>query len=321
MWCGNTYSPEWVRHEIIWLYSISGHLEYNNGRDIVDATVSVGGNNVQTNGSGNYTLNNVPTGPGWWVTPPSGYSWIPSRYDFTVDGDVTGKKFTASRHSISGTVKNYLNLGVSGVRVTASSQDSSHTKSAPLTGSSGIYTITGLYSETYEVTATKSGHNFPPQDNITISTTNRTVNFRSYAIYGYVKDGGINDPGIDNATINISGAWNGTVSTGVNNNGYYIKSGLANGNYTVEAQATGYIFEPLSQSANIDGVNAANKNFYSYTIKGRVLRYGTTTGVPGVNINIKQGTSTIATDITEQDGTYEVKNLGGGTYTIEATNP
>jgi len=75
---------------------------------------------------------------------------------------------------------------------------------------------------------------------LAICTFVTASNSYSYSISGYVKDGGLYDPGIENVEVSITGDWNGSVTT--DSNGYYIKTDLANGDYTVSASKAGYVF-------------------------------------------------------------------------------
>ena len=232
-------------------------------------------------------------------------------------GDYEKTDLTNETYSISGRVTNYLGNGVDRATVSAGGRSDD-------TNLSGYYTIKGLLGGNYRVEASHPDHNFSRHNSIPAGASG--INFRSYAIQGDVKDGDIGDAGIGGITINISGTWNGPVTTKADepNKGSYIKTGLANGNYTVTIdQAAGYTFYPPSYNFTMNG-NEFNKNFHTYRIYGRVVEYATSPpqGLNGVVITIKKRPGSSTFEVTTVDnaqgqaGYYEVKNLAPGIYTL-----
>jgi len=126
--------------------------------DVVEGvlvTLSPGGLNDTTDGSGNYEISAVPNGA-YTVTPTKeGYRFSPADSEAIVnDGSVTGKDFTSTANVVSGAVSGDVQEGVL-VTLTGGLNDT--------TDGSGDYEITPVPNGTYTITPTKNGYTFSPE--------------------------------------------------------------------------------------------------------------------------------------------------------------
>ncbi len=105
--------------------SISGHVRDSTGNGIEGVSVSFsnGGATVMTNATGHYSTSVLSGWSGTSSANKSGYNFTPTMYTYTpVTSDQTSQDFTAtalpSSVSISGQIKDSMNVGVEGVDVT-----------------------------------------------------------------------------------------------------------------------------------------------------------------------------------------------------------
>lgn len=148
-------------------------------------------------------------------------------------------------------------LPISGATVTDG------TRSA-VTDVSGNYTIANVPIGSYTVTASASGYENSTQLNVSVvADTATTVNFALNPILygtidGYVTDLTTSDP-IVGASVT-----DGTRSAVTDTTGYYIISGVPEGDYTVSVSATGY--QSNSQSVTVVGNTNTTANFSLQTV-------------------------------------------------------
>ncbi|MBU2219387.1 S8 family serine peptidase, partial [Patescibacteria group bacterium] len=137
------------------------------------------------------------------------------------------------------------------------------TRSA-VTDVSGNYTIANVPIGSYTVTASASGYENSTQLNVSVvADTATTVNFALNPILygtidGYVTDLTTSDP-IVGASVT-----DGTRSAVTDTTGYYIISGVPEGDYTVSVSATGY--QSNSQSVTVVGNTNTTANFSLQTV-------------------------------------------------------
>lgn len=130
--------------------------------------------------------------------------------------------------------------------------------------SSGAYSFTGLTAGSYAVTPGNTGFTFSPTtQSATITSANITgLNFTAttqtgstFSISGTITP----TSGGNGATVLLSGAAGATTTT--NASGSYSFGGLANGNYTVTPDNSGFTFTPASQSVVVSGAAKTGVNF------------------------------------------------------------
>jgi len=109
-----------------------------------------------------------------------------------------------------------------------------------------------------------------------------------------------------------------TCTTGAD--GYYVFSGLANGNYIVKPTKTGRIFTSVSLAVGVLGASRPNQDFDStadaastYTISGTVDSH-LLEGVSGVKIDLSGDNS--GSTFTDESGYYSFSGLVNGNYTV-----
>ena len=152
-------------------------------------------------------------------------------------------------YSISGTVSGDVTQGVT---LTLSGAGYSTTTS----GGDGTFQLAKLANGSYTVTPSLSGYTFTPLSrNIIVSGGSvsgcdfvATKNPGIYSISGTIS-GGVQE----GVTITLSGALSSTALSDAY--GTYNFTGLANGDYTVTPEQSGYIFTPFSQDVTIAGAN------------------------------------------------------------------
>ncbi|MFC1694264.1 SUMF1/EgtB/PvdO family nonheme iron enzyme, partial [Candidatus Latescibacterota bacterium] len=100
-------------------------------------------------------------------------------------------------------------------------------------------------------------------------------------------------------------------------NGSYILRSLSPGTYTITPFMSDYTFNPSSTSITISGSDVTVADITAipstYTLTGRVLEDGS--GLYGVAVNIKGGDVNY-TVTTDSNGSYILRSLSPGTYTI-----
>ena len=154
--------------------------------------------------------------------------------------------FVVPAITISGTVRDPANAPLAGVTMTLSGSGTGTTTTA----ADGTYSFAGLASGgTYTVTPTRTGRAFtPPSLTFSTATSNQTANFVGrlvYSISGQVRD--LNDTGVPDVTVTLTGTLNGAVTTDVNGN-YVFPALDIGGTYTVTPTRGTFVFNPPSQT-------------------------------------------------------------------------
>jgi hypothetical protein len=125
------------------LFTISGLVKDNTGAGIAAVTVTLSGSqnlSVQTNGSGNYSIPNLPENGNYTVTPTkAGFTFMPLSQTFNnLTADQTAN-FSTLSYSISGKVTT-ASVGVAGITVTLSGAQTG----TATTDANGNYTFSNL---------------------------------------------------------------------------------------------------------------------------------------------------------------------------------
>jgi formylglycine-generating enzyme required for sulfatase activity/uncharacterized membrane protein YgdD (TMEM256/DUF423 family) len=292
-------------------YLIRGQVVDGSSHPISGVTISAGAvYSTGTDITGNYTLSGLLTGTYTITASNSSYTFIPESRTVTLPPNATNVVFTGTlkTYSISGQVVDGSSNPISGVTISAGAVYSTST------GTDGIYTLSGLPTGVYTVTASHSSYTFIPiSRTVTLPPDATNVVFTgtlTYSISGLVVDESSHP--ISGVTISAGAVY----STSTGTNGNYTLSGLFTGTYTITASNSSYTFIPVSRTVNLPP-NATNIVFtgtlLTYTISGQVVDESSTP-ISGVIISAGAVYSTS----TGTNGNYTLSGLPNGTYTITA---
>ena len=162
---------------------------------------------------------------------------------------------------------------ISGVSISAGASTST------VTGANGIFTLSGLPTGVYTITASHSYYSIIPISR-TVNLPPNAMNvvftgtLLTYSTSGQVVDE-VSNP-ISGVVISAGTAY--SASTDISGN--YTLSGLPNGTYTITASQSGYAFTPTNRIITVPP-NATNQNF---------------TRTPGIMVDIPGGTFQMGCD-------------------------
>ncbi|MCK9603543.1 MAG: carboxypeptidase regulatory-like domain-containing protein [Candidatus Omnitrophica bacterium] len=181
----------------------------------------------------------------------------------------------------------------------------------------GRYEKPGLVTGTYTVTPSKPGYTFTPASlSVNLTGSNRTnVNFimKTGSLSGFIKTSS-NLPAIGiGVTISPQG---GTVTTDAR--GYYSKTGLFNGSYTVTPFVSSGNCIPASKNVTIDSACAIGDVHFTIPVGkiSGVVTTGSGTAIPGVTMSFAGAAGYVVTDAR---GYFEKAGLADWTYTVYAS--
>jgi len=287
-------------------YTLSGTVT-ESGTGLSGVTVSTGVRSATTQNDGTYTITGLSAGA-YTVTPTkTGYTFSPTTRSVSVNANLSGVNFTATKtsFSISGTVRTGSGLGMSGASVTCGALSTT-------SDASGNYAFTGLSPNTYTVAVSRAGFNFTPSSqSVTVGPDKSGVDFTgladqtpTYSISGTVQAGG---SGLTGVTVTA-----GSASALTSANGTYTISGLIAGSYTVSASRSGYTLSPGSRtvvvSTNVTGIDFTATSI-TFSISGTV-RQGAS-GLAGITV-----TAGVKSATTDNSGQYTISGLTSGAYTV-----
>jgi hypothetical protein len=267
-----------------------------------------------TDADGNYAFDGIAAGD-YTITPSlaGGYTFFPANCRVTVGTtSLTGPDFTgiAPVHAISGQVSGAVSAGVV---VTLSGGAGA----IAVTDGSGNYSFTGLPPGDYTVTPAAGGYAFTPGSlDVTLGAADVTgrnfVAAATYAIAGRVA-GAV----LEGVKVTLSGDGSGDATTDAS--GFYVLTGLANGDYVVTPSLAGYTFAPAEASVTISGADATVATFTA-TSQATYAVTGSISGAiqAGVTVTL-QGTTTAVTT-TGVGGTFRFDGVAPGDYLLIPTH-
>jgi hypothetical protein len=251
-------------------------------------------------------------------------------------------KCRVANYSISGATT-FGGAGLGGVKLTLSSTTAGFTpRSVTSAATTGAYSFPNVPGgRSYVLTPTSNVYSFTPTSRTyTNLAANQTLqNFaatrKTYAISGRALLGTAGVNGLVILLKNSSGTvikstTTATSAAGVT--GSYSFAGVPAGfGYTVVPAASNlYSFTPANRTYASLISNLTGQNFSAtrklYTISGRVIKYGTTTGVDGVTMTLRNSsgvvvkTVTTATSAAGVTGSYTITGVQAGySYTLRPT--
>ncbi|RJS73907.1 PKD domain-containing protein, partial [Methanophagales archaeon] len=272
-----------------------------------------------TNSTGYYSIKGLPNNT-YVVTayPPYGANLVTNSTTVTVtQGQTTFYNFILKEGgTITGKVTYENGTGISDVEVEARGPGYGWT----YTNATGDYTISGLETGTYTVTAYPLyGSNLVSNTTTAIVTAGETtvVNLILHppaTITGRITDE--NGTGIYNAYVDIWGPSRG--STYTNTSGYYTITGLEEGFYHV------YAYPPSGTNLISNSTDVFVKAGQTTTVnlileEGGILtgRVTDTNGTSIYNARVSASGPSWGSDYTDSSGYYEIVGLQTGTYRIE----
>lgn len=214
-----------------------------------------------TDTSGNYVLNGTLTPPmqgliGTWTE-----SWAVSgrsaSFTLTVYGAVSGQVTSGG-------------VGLQGVTMTLTPGNITAT-----TDLSGNYTFSGLGSNTYSVTPTKTPYAFSPGSQSTPVTAGNATGINFVTVPTISGQATLSGTGQSGVTMTLGGASSDTKTTDGSGNYSFT---VTNGSYTVAATKTGYGYDSSPRPVTVNNANVTAVNFTgsaaTYIISGRLTYKG-----------------------------------------------
>jgi hypothetical protein len=295
---------------------------------IAGYTTGISATSTGTNGSGVYQFTFLWTYNGWTITPSDpNFTFAPASRTVNTPPSSAAQNFTATpRGSITGTVSWAGHGSLPGVTMTATGQGAPPNFTYS-TGTSGAYSLSPVYYDTYDLVPSLGGQTFTPTSRAPV-VTNAAVTGQNFAVDTYTIDGHaylpgwipyLNDP-IGGISLNSTGMEALTKTT--DGAGYYLFNNLLAGNYTITPAATpSYSFAPASINRTI-GPNSGGNTFIA-TPNGSVN--GTVTwpghgGLNGVTVSmtgVARGYTFTTT--TAGAGNYSFSNVIDDTYNMTLT--
>lgn len=270
---------------------------------------------VSTNAQGGYSIPNVPTGSYSVTASHAGYTANSGNAVAIAALTVTVNiALSPQAGTIAGMVTDATNgQPLAGANVTTQPPTSSVT-----TNAQGGYSIPGIPSGTYTVTATRSGY---AASSATVGVTvggTATANLALVALpgtlSGLVTEAGTGAP-VANATVTTLPP---TTTASTNAQGAYSIPNVAAGSYIVSVSRAGY--SPGSTNATVGpGQNAtANVTLTPVpgTIAGVVTNVSTGNPLAGASVSTQPPTATVTTNA---QGQYSIANVPPGTYAVNVS--
>jgi hypothetical protein len=172
-----TLNWQWTAQVIPLGQSIGGLIKTNNGMPVANVLVTLSGpvsTTTSTNGTGQYSFNNLPQGQ-YSVQPNlSGYTFNPTGWNIALGTvDVLDADFLASQGLIiSGQVTDRYGYGLLGVQVTCKGKAGTQSST---TNAEGFYSFSNMAAGSYTVKAVKPRTKFKPASaKVNLTNSSRT---------------------------------------------------------------------------------------------------------------------------------------------------
>ncbi len=302
------------------LYSISGTVTDSvTGDPLISASVSVSGpfnGNTTTDGSGQYTISDLPPGQYTIELSASGYvtkSRVRSITTSSLTEDFSLRPVVITT-TLSGTVTDAPDgtTPIAGATVALSGAMSDQTT----TNAQGFYEFTDLPEGEYDITVSADGF-ITDVLSITISGADPVIEDfmllpEVFTVSGSVTEFGTQTP-IADATVNLAGPVVRNMTTDAQ--GFYELTDVPSGDYTMTVSAPGY--NQTVRQVTVSGA-ATTENFglVPLTVSGTVVNTG---GSPLVGAAVTLTGPAQYTTTTNQSGQYVMSHVTPGTYTLEVT--
>lgn len=224
--------------------------------------------------------------------------------------------------SISGTVTDTASGPVSGAFVRGLLDG--QVQATEITAGDGTYSITGLAPGTYDIQVEADGYEFRIETGIVVINNNDTTkNITNLAAEGIItgkvtKSDGVT-PIADVLVLAGDGLGFHRVTTTDSSGVYSIKK-LPAGTYTVSGTISNYVLQNNEDNVVTAGQTTSGVNLIGLNgkISGTVTESDGTTAIEGAFVLATDSTGKVAAfDMTDSSGTYELKGLATGDYTVK----
>jgi acid phosphatase len=224
---------------------------------LAGATVTYGGGSATTDGSGNYTLSNVPAGNVGVTASMNGFTSQTATVSVTA-GATSTQNFALTPSaggsgSISGKITNISNgISLSGAII-------SFNGGSTTSDSNGNYSFSNVAAGTYSLAVTRTGYVHQTQSATVVSGAATSLNF-GLATGGKVA-GTVtaNGAAVSGASVTITGGVvNTTVSVTTNSSGQYTSGWVPIGSYTVTVSASGHPTQSLNTNITTGNTTTLN---------------------------------------------------------------
>jgi hypothetical protein len=284
-----------------------------------------------TNGAGQYSIANVPTGYYTAELAKAGYvtAFI---FIHSLGGEVTGNQnasISLVTPSIQGTIGGLVSDSVTGLGIpgaTINVYDGATLMGTTTTDANGNYSVDVDAGTGYTVQVSAPAYTTLNQNSVTVvANATTTLNLQATLILGtlagVVRDS-VSGLGIAGATVEV---YNGATligTTTTDGNGNYTLNVPPGSSYTIQVSDAGY--NTLTQTNVTVAGNATttlNLNPQAIvtqgTLEGVVRNFMSGLGIAGATINVYDGATLIATTTTDANGNYSVEVDAGNDYTVE----
>jgi len=292
--------------------SITGSVtSAKDGSATAGATVTDGTRTTTTDGTGKYTIGNVPPGSYQVTASKAGYQTSSLTVTVLVGNNAVAN-FSLNEVIVAGSITGLVTSAKDGLAlVGATVTDGTRTTTTDATGK---YTITSVPPETYQVTASKAGYYGASLTIAVVSGGSAVANFSLNEIPGIIT--GTVTSAKDGSAIVGATVTDGTRTTTTDAAGRYTIANVPPGSHQVTASKSGYYGASLTVAVVSGG--SAVANFFLSEIPGAIT--GTATSANGgsalAGVTVSDGTRTTTADAA---GKYTIANVPPGSYQVTAS--
>lgn len=305
---------------------VRGTVTDQNSNPLPGATITVSSNqiligSVLTDSSGNYVLNGLSPGNYTLSVSAAGFQWTSQGAIVTANAN-TNVSFVLS--SDTGSINVQVVSGaqaIPGANVQVMQNQS--LLSTVLTDANGSAVLSQLAPGTYTVVVSISGYETSVQTVSVASNASTAITFdlakSPRLLMGIVKD--TMSVSIAGATVQLLQGTTVVATTLTAEDGTFSITGLSTGSYTISVNAQNYqIYTAgvsiLDQTTNVTIYLMGNPG----SVTGNITDGMTGLGLPGILVEVLQGTTVIAFQQTDSNGMYTIDNLPPETYTLRISS-